>query len=71
MHFFLQKEQENVKSIRDEEEKLMVNAWYNLVCNSLVSCFTFIHCQLWDTYHLDQILNISIRFRYFLTAGDM
>lgn len=26
----LEKEQENVKNIRDEEEKLMVNAWYNL-----------------------------------------
>lgn len=26
----LEKEQENAKNIRDEEEKLMVNAWYNL-----------------------------------------
>lgn len=26
----LEKEQENSKNIRDEEEKLMVNAWYNL-----------------------------------------
>ena len=36
---FLQKEQENVKNIRDEEEKLMVNAWYNLVSGSFISYF--------------------------------